>query len=62
MQRRRLKRWTDSRRRTSLENRFRFFAPVQVRYAETDMQGHVFFGHYFAYFDIGLIEYLRATG
>ena len=45
-----------------MENRFRFFAPVQVRYAETDMQGHVFFGHYFAYFDIGLIEYLRAVG
>jgi acyl-CoA thioester hydrolase len=45
-----------------LENRFKFFAPVQVRYLETDMQGHIFFGHYFTYFDIGLIEYLRATG
>lgn len=45
-----------------MENRFKFFVPVQVRYLETDMQGHVFFGHYFTYFDIGLIEYLRATG
>jgi acyl-CoA thioester hydrolase len=40
----------------------RFFAPIQVRYVETDMQGHVFFGHYFTYFDFGLTEYLRAVG
>ncbi len=26
------------------------------------MQGHVFFGHYFTYFDVGLIEYLKAVG
>jgi acyl-CoA thioester hydrolase len=26
------------------------------------MQGHVFFGHYFTYFDAGLIEYLKAVG
>jgi len=45
-----------------MEDRPRFFAPVQVRYVETDMQGHVFFGHYFTYFDAGLIEYLRAIG
>ncbi|MEN6440231.1 MAG: thioesterase family protein [Syntrophobacter sp.] len=43
-------------------DRPRFFYPVQVRYIETDMQGHVFFGHYFTYFDVGLIEYLRAIG
>lgn len=40
----------------------RFFAPIQVRYIETDMQGHVFFGHYFAYFDFALTEYLKAVG
>jgi acyl-CoA thioester hydrolase len=40
----------------------RFFAPIQVRYVETDMQGHVFFGHYFSYFDFALTEYLRAVG
>ncbi len=41
---------------------FRFFTPVQVRYVETDMQGHVFFGNYFTYFDIALVEYLKAVG
>ncbi|MHC1724946.1 MAG: acyl-CoA thioesterase [Syntrophobacteraceae bacterium] len=45
-----------------MENRFKFFTPIQVRYVETDMQGHVFFGHYFTYFDAGLIEYLKAVG
>ncbi|MGO9376192.1 MAG: acyl-CoA thioesterase [Syntrophobacteraceae bacterium] len=44
-----------------MESHFRFFAPVQVLYAEIE-QGHVFFGHYFTYFDVGLIEYLRAVG
>jgi acyl-CoA thioester hydrolase len=45
-----------------LDDHFKFFVPVQVRYAETDMQGHVFFGQYFTYFDDGLIEYLKAVG
>jgi len=45
-----------------MQDRPRFFYPVQVRYVETDMQGHVFFGHYFTYFDIGLVEYLKAVG
>ena len=40
----------------------RFFATIQVRYVETDMQGHVFFGHFFTYFDYALTEYLRAVG
>ena len=39
---------------------FRFFCPVQVRYVETDQQGHVFFGHYLTYFDLALTEYLKA--
>nr|NIO70902.1 acyl-CoA thioesterase [Anaerolineae bacterium] len=29
---------------------------------ETDAQGHVFFGHYLTYFDIGLTEYMHAIG
>ena len=41
---------------------YRFFHPVQVRYVETDQQGHVFFGHYFTYFDVALTEYLKAIG
>ena len=45
-----------------MEKSFKFFTPVQVRYVETDMQGHVFFGNYFTYYDAGLIEYLRAVG
>jgi acyl-CoA thioester hydrolase len=44
------------------ENRPRFFCPLQVRYVETDMQGHVFFGHYLTYFDLGITEYLKAIG
>jgi len=35
---------------------------VLVRYVETDMQGHVFFGNYFTYFDVSLIEYLKTVG
>jgi acyl-CoA thioester hydrolase len=38
---------------------YRFFHPVQVRYIETDQQGHVFFGHYLTYFDVALTEYLK---
>lgn len=45
-----------------METKCKFFTPVQVRYIETDMQGHVFFGHYFTYFDVALIEYLKAVG
>jgi len=41
---------------------YRFFCPVQVRYVETDQQGHVFFGHYLTYFDLALTEYLKAIG
>lgn len=45
-----------------MENHFKFFVPLQVRFVETDMQGHVFFGHYFTYFDLALTEYLKALG
>jgi acyl-CoA thioester hydrolase len=33
-----------------------------VRYVEVDAQRHVFFGHYLTYFDIALVEYMRAVG
>jgi acyl-CoA thioester hydrolase len=42
--------------------RYRFFHPIQVRFVETDQQGHVFFGHYLTYFDMALTEYLKAIG
>jgi len=45
-----------------MEEHFKFLTPVQVRFVETDMQGHVFFGHYLTYFDVALTEYLKAIG
>lgn len=41
---------------------FRFFEPIRVRFAETDMQGHVFFGQYLTYFDEALTRYQHAIG
>ena len=41
---------------------FSFFHPLRVRWAEVDMQGIVFNGHYFTYFDVAFTEYWRATG
>ena len=40
----------------------RFYHPIQVRYADTDAQGHVFFGNYLTYFDEAHAAYLRAIG
>ncbi len=45
-----------------MDVRYRFHCPIRVRYVETDAQGHVFFGNYLTYFDIGLLEYTRAVG
>jgi acyl-CoA thioester hydrolase len=42
--------------------RYRFYYPQQVRFADTDAQGHVFFGTYFTYLDEGLMAYLRNLG
>jgi acyl-CoA thioester hydrolase len=39
---------------------FRFHAPIKVRYNETDMQGHVNFGHFLFYFDAALVEFMQA--
>ena len=41
---------------------YKFYHPLRVRYNETDAQGHVFFGNYLNYFDLGLLEYTRALG
>lgn len=43
-------------------DKFKFFTPLRVRFAETDQQGHVFFGHYLTYFDEGLTQYQHAIG
>lgn len=41
---------------------FSFFHSLRVRWAEVDMQGIVFNGHYLTYFDVAFTEYWRATG
>jgi acyl-CoA thioester hydrolase len=46
----------------SIAEKKKFYYPIKVRFVETDAQGHVFFGHYLTYFDIGLTEYMHAIG
>lgn len=41
---------------------FRHRVPLRVRWAETDMQGVVFNGHYLTYADVCATEYWRAIG
>jgi acyl-CoA thioester hydrolase len=41
---------------------YRHRMPLRVRWAEVDMQGVVFNGHYLAYCDVCITEYWRATG
>lgn len=43
-------------------DKYRFFEPVRVRFADTDMQGHVFFGTHLTFFDEALSQYMRAIG
>lgn len=44
------------------ESRARFTFPLKVRYADTDAQGHVFFGNYLTFFDEASGGYLQAIG
>lgn len=41
---------------------FRHRLPLRVRWAEVDMQGVVFNGHYLTYCDVCVTEYWRAIG
>ena len=43
-------------------DKYRFYEPLRVRFAETDLQGHVFFGEYLTYFDEALTQYQHAIG
>lgn len=45
-----------------MNDAYRFYTPLRVRFNETDAQGHVNFAWYLNYFDVALIEYLRALG
>ncbi len=44
---------------TTDPGRYPFSHPIRVRWAEVDMQGVVFNGHYLTWFDIGMTEFLR---
>lgn len=41
---------------------YRLRVPLRVRWAEVDMQGVVFNGHYLTYCDVAVTEYWRAIG
>ncbi|MCX8005378.1 MAG: acyl-CoA thioesterase [Burkholderiaceae bacterium] len=41
---------------------YRLVVPLRVRWAEVDMQGVVFNGHYLTYCDVAVTEYWRAIG
>jgi acyl-CoA thioester hydrolase len=41
---------------------FKFAHTLRVRWAEVDIQGIVFNGHYLMYFDVAITEYWRAIG
>ncbi len=40
----------------------RFHLPIQVRFADTDAQGHTFFGSYFTFMDEAFMAYLTELG
>jgi acyl-CoA thioester hydrolase len=40
----------------------RFFFPIRVRFADTDLQGHVFFGNYYTYMDEAYMAYIEMLG
>jgi acyl-CoA thioester hydrolase len=42
--------------------KYRFIHTIQVRYADTDAQGHVYFSNYLTYFDEAHTAYLREIG
>ena len=45
-----------------MEDRPRFFTPIQVRCSETDVHGYVFFGNYLTYLDVAITEYIKTIG
>jgi acyl-CoA thioester hydrolase len=45
-----------------MSQKYKFYHPLRVHYFDTDAQGHVFFGNYLKYFDVGLVEYMRTIG
>jgi acyl-CoA thioester hydrolase len=45
-----------------MDQKYKFYYPLRVRYVETDAQARVFFGNYMTYFDVAIIEYMRSVG
>jgi acyl-CoA thioester hydrolase len=43
-------------------DKYKYFLTIRVRFAETDLQGHVFFGNYLIYFDEAWTGYTHAIG
>jgi acyl-CoA thioester hydrolase len=41
-------------------DKYKFVEPLRVRFQDTDMQGHVYFGTLLTYFDEGLTGYMHA--
>lgn len=42
------------------QNPPKFYYPVHVRFADTDLQGHMYFANYFTFMDEAFLAYLRA--
>jgi acyl-CoA thioester hydrolase len=40
----------------------RVVIPVDIRFSDTDANGHVFFGNYFTLFDTAFLKYLKIIG
>jgi len=43
-------------------NKSRVIIPVDIRFSDTDANGHVFFGNYFTLFDTAFLKYLKVIG
>jgi len=44
------------------DRRYRYSYPIQVRFADTDLQAHVYFSNYLVYCDEALSGYMHAIG
>ncbi|MBO8172397.1 MAG: acyl-CoA thioesterase [Bacillaceae bacterium] len=42
--------------------KFRFARPIQIRFSDTDMLGHVNNVKYFAYYELGRLDYIKELG
>jgi hypothetical protein len=45
-----------------VSRKYRLSYPIEVRFADTDLQGHVFFGNYFTYCEEGFMAFLDEIG